>query len=199
TGALERAVSQLVLMDAMQGYFKYEMLSLCGIPRITLTGTAKDWRELHTRARMFGEYELGWWIEALDPILAHFVAAAEGRVDVNHWSTIYKLKDDSGGPYLSGWFHVLFPYLMQRQSSGQRELVPNPHLKNWHAGMRANFGGGPTTVELPGAVSRVPLRWRYFDTVFDMELLAGFVGVHQEPDSRELSPRLGWAVRERQL
>jgi len=199
TGTLERAVSQQVLMDAMQGYFDYELLSLCGIPRVTLTGTPEDWREIRTRARVFGEYELGWWIEALDPILDHFVAAAEGRVDVDHWSTIYKLKDDSGGPYLSGWFHVLFPYLVHLSSSGQRKLVPNPHLKNWHAGMSVDFGGGPTTADLPGAVSRVPLRWRYIDEVFDMELLAGFVGVHQEPDSLELSPQLGWAVRERQL
>ena len=193
TGALERTVSQLVLMDAMQSYFEYEFITLCGVPRVTLTGEVADWRSVLTRARVLREYELGWWVDALEPILAHFVAAAEGRVDEQHWAAIYKLHEDSGGPYQSGWFHVLFPYLRAGDDSLQR----NHYLKNWAGGSSESFGAGPTSTELPGGLSRVPMRWIYLGEELDMELLGGFIGVDQDPETFELSPQLGWAVRER--
>ena len=193
TGPLERTVSQLVLMDAMQSYFSYEFISLCGIPRVTLTGTPDDWRSIRTRARVLREYELGWWVDALEPILDHFVAAAEGRVDEDHWAAIYKLNEGSGGPFLSGWFHLLFPYLAK---PGARPR-PNPHIDLWREGMNSDFGGGPTTEEFPSGLSSVPMRWQYRTETLDMELLGGFIGVDQDPDTLELSPKLGWAVRER--
>ena len=39
TGPVERAVLGVVLLDAMQSYFAYDVVSLCGIPAISLTGT----------------------------------------------------------------------------------------------------------------------------------------------------------------
>ena len=46
TGPVERAASEIVLMDAMQKYFSYEVLTSCGIPEITLEGTVDDWRSI---------------------------------------------------------------------------------------------------------------------------------------------------------
>ncbi len=34
TGPCERAASEIVLLDAMQSYFNYEMITLCGIPLV---------------------------------------------------------------------------------------------------------------------------------------------------------------------
>ena len=39
TGPLERAATEVLLMDTFQGYFEYEMMCGCGIPQITLRGT----------------------------------------------------------------------------------------------------------------------------------------------------------------
>ena len=39
TGPVERAVMDLVWLDAMQSFFTYQLRSLCGIPEITLEGT----------------------------------------------------------------------------------------------------------------------------------------------------------------
>src|SRR5262249_17854630 len=36
TGPVERAASEVVLLDAMQAFFSYEVHTLCGIPSITL-------------------------------------------------------------------------------------------------------------------------------------------------------------------
>ena len=49
---------------------------------------------------------------------------------------------------------------------------------------------------LPPGLSRVPFEWKVFEKIYPMELLGGFVGVTQEPDSLALRPAVGWAVRE---
>src|SRR5262249_30452804 len=82
TGPCERAASEIVLMDAMQHYFDYRLMTLCGIPEITLLGTVNDWRSIRRRVQALGEYELMPWVTALTPVVDQFVAAAEGRVDV---------------------------------------------------------------------------------------------------------------------
>src|SRR5262249_37763132 len=81
TGPVERAASEVVLLDTMQAYFSYELRTLCGIPSITLEGTVEDWRKIAGRVLEFGRFDLQWWLEPLQPILEQFVVAASGRVD----------------------------------------------------------------------------------------------------------------------
>lgn len=199
TGLLERTVSQLVLLDAMQGYFEYELLSLCGIPRVTLTGTPADWRSIRARAEVFAEFGLDWWVRELRPILDGFVAAAEGEVDTAHWCSMYKLDDNSGGPYITGWLSLLFPYLRHRAAhDAPPQLIPHPYLRGWRERMldKNSFGDAPTTDAFPSALACVPMRWDYLGQIIPMQLLAGFAGVRQDPTTLEVTPQLGWAIRE---
>ena len=46
TGPVERTVSHIVMMDIFQRFFKYRMVGICGLPSVTLLGTADDWRNL---------------------------------------------------------------------------------------------------------------------------------------------------------
>src|SRR5262249_23207525 len=106
TGAVERAVFEIVLMDAMHKYFDYAMQTLCGIPRITLLGTVEDWKSVGHRAEHLAEFGLERWISALTPILDQFAAAAAGYVDPVFWRSFYKRGDPgSGGPFVSGWIN----------------------------------------------------------------------------------------------
>ena len=50
TGPVERAASEIALMDGFQAYFEYVMRIGCGIPSITLLGTPDDWRSIRARA-----------------------------------------------------------------------------------------------------------------------------------------------------
>jgi hypothetical protein len=194
TGPLERAVSQLVLMDAMEKYFEYAFHSMCGIPSITLLGTPEDWRSVRTRAQVFREFELDFWIDPLLPILDAFVDASEGRVDTGFWNSMYKLKNASGGPYVTGWMQALFPYLVDKSSESGLRL--NTNLAAWAEGMESPFGGGPLTSDFPCSLSSVPFVWHYLIEKFDMEFLGGFVGVGQDTASPSISPHIAWAVRE---
>src|SRR5262249_20575720 len=116
TGAAERAAAEVVLLDAMQSFFSYEFHTMCGIPQIVLEGTPGDWAVLAQRTRAIGQFGLGWWAEALGPILDEFTAASRGEANVRFWQSIYKLDGGSGGPYTTGWITAFFPYLKDWQT-----------------------------------------------------------------------------------
>jgi hypothetical protein len=189
TGAIEKATSELVLMDSMKSYFKYAVRTLCGIPNVTLTGTVEDWRSIRTRAENLAEFDLDWWVKSLVPVLDHFVAAAEGNPDIKFWDNMYKQGGGSGGPYCSGWVNVLFPYL---------ENYKGVATKNQYAELsdkRRGFGDGPTMDAYPSSLSKTPFKWQYLSTTYDMEFLGGVVGVHQH-DDLSIEPAIGWAIRD---
>ena len=187
-----RAVSEIALMDAVQAYFDYEFMTLCGIPRVTLLGTVEDWKRVRTRAENLAEFELGWWVKALRPVLDEFVRAASGQVDAEFWRSIYKLKGASGGPYVTGWCNALFPYV--RAYGGK--LVKNESAMTWREGITSPFGGGPTPAYVPNGLSVAPFVWNYLGRELAMEFVGGFVGLTQAEDL-SVRPCLGWAVRER--
>ena len=123
TGPSERAAFDVLVMDAFQAYFEYEMRTGCGIPSITLLGTPDDWRSLRHRAAGLGEYELSSWINVLLPVLDEIVATVEGRVDSSFWKSFFRYESSSGGSELTGWIQLLFPFLVKY------EVLPAPERK----------------------------------------------------------------------
>jgi uncharacterized protein DUF4419 len=200
TGLHERAASEIVLLDAMQSYFKYEFFSRCGIPAITLDGTPDDWRAIRRRALALEEYELAWWTSALGPVLDELVSTAEGRVDIAFWKAFFKHENESGGPLVRGWINVLFPYVSGRVHPGERETyVRNEQMAAWTQGLETR-GSGSASWKIPSGLSCVPFEWTFLPpmepAVFPMELLGGFVGVSQDPATLAVRPAIGWAVRD---
>lgn len=205
TGAVERAATQVVLMDAMQSFFSYEFHTLCGIPQIALEGTTEDWEKLAERTRGIGRLGLEWWTSALSTILDEFVAASQGRVNVPFWQSIYKLDGGSGGPFTNGWITAFFPYLKHWQTG--RATHQNPWLAKGGATLQDllyppaqsapyRFGHGPTTEAFPSGLAQAPFLWKYLGHTYRMEFLGGFVGIRQEAETLWLRPEIGWAVRE---
>lgn len=190
TTATARTASAVVLLGAMQGYFQYDFVSLCGIPSITLDGTPDDWAAIRQRVDVLHEFDLSDWVATIAPLLDRFVDASLGHVDQTFWRNIYKLNESSGGPYITGWLQCFFPYVGKMDRPRRR----SPFHTSWREGMDAVFGGGPTTEDLPPGLSSVPFRWRYRTESIDMEMLGGFVGITQDADGA-ISPALGWAIR----
>jgi len=198
TGVTERAASEVLLMDTFQGYFEYEMTIGCGIPSITLLGTPDDWRSVRARAQMLAEYGLETWTRVLVPVLDQFVRASEGNVDKDFWRSFFRYESGSGRSDLSGWIHVLFPYLVDE--NGTRE---NPHLVNWQkelAGYKSRTRSfnhqGPSISELPSTLASAPVRVTDLlsGKKIDMRFVAGIFGVVEDPGTGALSPEFGWAV-----
>ena len=191
TGPIERAASDVVLMAAMQQYFAYRAMTLCGIPRVTLLGTPADWAAIEDRVRVLGEYQLGWWTDALLPILAMLRRTAEGKPDVTAWQSIYKRGSASGvGETITGWINALFPYTIDLST---QQLAPNKNVADW--AHDKSFNATPLST-IPNGLSVAPFTWSYLGKDLPMEFVAGFLAASYDGASRSVRPAIGWAVRE---
>ncbi len=202
TTPVERATSQIVLMDCFKQYFNYILICICGIPSITLEGTVEDWKRLRERALSLRQYDLDWWIDELEPVLDQFVAAASGNVDKTFWISIYKLQQSYDTVYINGWIVTLFPYL--------KDSVRNEYLGLWK---RDSFKEKPdsnktkerddlsklTTSSFSSGVVSVPFEWIAVpeQKQYPMQFFAGFMAATQNPDTLAIYPEQGWAVADR--
>lgn len=205
TGAIERAAADVALMGALSPFFDYRLLTLCGIPKITLLGSVGDWRSIADRSRHLTRFGLEWWADLLLPILGKIAETAAGSPDRTFWRDFYKLEKHSGGPYTTGWINVLFPYLftnrlrknfflIKPRSAAALSHLLAPFSSTMPSG---SWSRGPTTADFPSGLTRVPADWRFLDQTIPMEFLSGFVGIEQCPKSAALRPSIGWAVRPR--
>ncbi|MBP0044673.1 MAG: DUF4419 domain-containing protein [Roseofilum sp. SBFL] len=185
--------SRIVMMDTFRQYFDYEMLCICGIPKITLLGTVQDWQSICDRVRMMAKYNLTWWTDRLLTICEEFVKTASGKPSLSFWQQIYKPQALYADDVITGWLADLFPYLLDQVTNAPS--MPNPILAIARSDITVNKGISPRL--LPLGLSQVPLKLTFNQKEYSLELLAGFIGVCQHPDEGTLSPEVGWAVRER--
>lgn len=171
----------IATMSAFSRFFDYEMLSICGIPSVTLLGTPDDWVKLRDRFRVLAEFDLQWWAKRVEPVLGQFIETASGRPDRNFWQSIYKPKSAYGGEVITGWLPALFPYLEQspgqflRNDSGTKHWVHEPIAP----------------AALPAGLSSAQVR----QNARLLTLFSGFLGAKQLDDG-SLSPLVGWAIGE---
>lgn len=188
TTVIEKAASEIVLMDAMSSYFKYEVLTRCGIPEITLLGTVEDWKNIRRRAEMFSEFGLEWWTKSLLPVLDEFVKAASGSSNKEFWQSFAKRQSVSGGENVTGWINVLFPYIKDYKDN----QIKNKFAENWNNDK--GYNAGPGVADFSSGLSKAPFIWNYYRVEYKYEFVAGFVGFGQEEAG--LRPTIGWAVKE---
>lgn len=186
-----RTASEVALLDAFQRYFDYVLYGVCGIPMLTLQGTADDWRKIRQRIELLEPYDLDWWVPRLRPILDELVKTAEGNPDQAFWQAIYKPADAYGGDIATGWITDLFPYFGSKSELYQNVTLKEPR----HAW--ALDDAGISASSFPPGLSYAPI------TLVDNDnqtqhcgFLAGFLGVTQEPDTMALAPLIGWSVVE---
>ena len=191
TGRTERIASQITLMNALKQYFKYVVgYMVCGIPSITLQGTVADWEKVLMKTQALEKYGMGWWITQLEPILEEFVKAAAGHPNSKFWKDIVmqdhpdRLRGGGCNIYekptnLDGWFLKLFPDV-------EKKTVPVsvPHSQ----GMKSEQVRVPFKYVIEN-------RQREVLKTYDMEMIAGFVGVEEDRQTYALTPKIGWVVR----
>lgn len=188
TNPKEKAAYEVALLDVMSGYFEYEYATACGIPEINIEGTKDDWQKIKTNLKSFKGYEVDNWINSLEPIIQQFINASENKIDNSFWSNIFKRKDESGGPYITGWVIKFFPYI----SDGNQKLIKNPYIDR----EPKEFMEGLETNQFNSGLSKAEFIWSYFDKKYEMKFLAGFIGIKQDEKSLTLRPEIGWLVKD---
>ena len=186
TGRLERVAFQAALLEAVSPFFRYDLKYICGIPQVTLDGTAEDWDSVTRRASVLSDIGMDWWLSELMPVLTEFASASAGDPNKEFWKGIYVADSTCFGESFNGWIGKFIPYIRHAQNNEFNQM--NPMLdptKGWDVGLDV----------LPPAVSRVPFYWIQDERTYATELVAGLVGVSQDAHTFEVQPKFGWAVR----
>ena len=201
TGPVERAASQIVLMNCFKEYFLYQMVCICGIPEVTLEGTPEDWSLLRDKALSLGQFDLEWWTVELKPILDQFVEAASGKVDVEFWRRIYKLKEAYGTHSVNGWILDLFPYIgdgtRKNHCLGKWKTIPLKLDKEVKEVISFEIGEDELSTEsFPPGVISAPFVWKIpgAGKEYKMKFFAGFMAATQNSKTLAIQPEIGWAV-----
>lgn len=197
SGPLHQAAREVVVMGAFKSFFDYVLVTRCGIPRVTLLGTPEDWSSLRRRAGALCELGLEWWHPALDEVLEQFEGASRGHEVPAFWGEMFKRWDQSGGPYVTGWINVLFPFVFEQAELDMRTGEPigtdgyrrNPGAVAWRDRTHSMH-----EASIPTPLTRAPLVWQYVGRSIPLQFAAGFVGVQQDADG-SVRPAQGWVVR----
>jgi hypothetical protein len=57
---------------------------------------------------------------------------------------------------------------------------------------------GLKTNQFNNGLSKAEFTWNYHDSKYEMEFLAGFIGIKQDKKSFMLRPEIGWLVKDKQ-
>jgi hypothetical protein len=193
TSSMESDTALLVLfLDIVSNYYYLALRTLCGVPAVRVEGTVEDWRTVVRHAEMARSAFDGLhaYFDDLLPVLKVITRAVGGdEPSPAFWRSIYKLKNESGGPYVNGWITAFFAHRMTYEEGFQ----PREDL-NWRGLMRDPYFGGLTTSELPTHLSTVPFVWDYYGRPINMAFIAGVMGIEYDGF---LTPRLGYGVLEK--
>jgi len=210
TTADERLASAITVMDATKSFFEFKVCTWCGFPSVTLEGSLDDWRALRAHAealvmkRCSAEFAEKW-CAALLPLLDKFVAeyevglAGSTGADEAFWNSMVKRGGDEGSgehTWFSGWVNILFPYIEQRPNEWCVPYSPsNGYVQEGREGrVREGRAGGAREAAFPKGLAEAPVTWDYFGVELPLKFRAGFVGATQDPETKTVSPRVGWYI-----
>jgi hypothetical protein len=194
TGNTERITSQVTLMSAVKSYFDFAAIhTICGIPTITIEGTPDDWRKIIKKVESLIDYDLGWWVDDLKPILQEFVNASEGNVNKDFWQNIVKkdrpesMKKGAGcgvkdATKFDGWFLKFMPFDKDGRTPdavvyGRNDMLPSVVSAPFTYVVKDSTGN---------IFSKTP-----------MEIMSGFVGIDVNENTYTMRPHIGWMVSEK--
>ena len=190
----ERIASQITLMETVKTYFDFlNVVIACGIPTITLEGTPEDWQKVREKARGLSKYGLERWANELDPILAEFVKASEGKPNQAFWENMV-MKDR-------------VEKFKSKKVCGLYDINETTHLDGWFLKFFPNEHGYTQddilyTESMPTEMARGNFKQEYIDpvtgasiAVIPVQLWAGFVGVQVDEKTGALTPKIGWFAR----
>ena len=214
---------EIAFMDIMSSYFDYEFISLCGIPEIEIRGTIEDYLKIINALESLKKYNLDWWINNIIPSLNKIIETLKGDSNLEFWNSIYKEKNESGGPFITGWIANFFPYIKKSitEQNGvmyyeEKSVLRNQVLKTIYIenldfedgekfkihkvlikNPRFNESGN-SNLELddfPSGLSIVPFKWKYLNKELEMNFVSGFIGIKESKLNHTLKTDINWIVK----
>lgn len=197
TNTVETAAASLVcFMDAAKSFYDYTVMTRCGIPSVTLFGEQSDYTKVLNAATALREVfseDLGPYFDNLLPVLKQIRDEFGAKTpDMNFWKSIYKYRDGSGGPYITGWITTFFAYRHRQDWRTGKALCDLRESDDLSTCMKEMEWGGFQNGNFPAHVSSVPFIWDYYGDRKEMTFCGGVLSV--ENDNGALTPGLSYAV-----
>jgi hypothetical protein len=196
----DNVVAAILMMGALQKYFSYKMMLLCGIPSVTLLGEKKDWTALVKKLDKLQELgdEPARFAQLLRPVLNHFVASFESPESLSvrdFWSKCADKESMGSGPsYLSGWISVFCFWdengKMIYDESIYAKTTPEFEKRNTEMGLDDALSRRVDIDDIPSGFSSVPVTVDDNGVTHHTTMLAGLIGI-QAKSSGEVSAEGG--------
>lgn len=224
TTPIDSVASNIAVMDIMKKYFKYVARGGCGFPEIQLLGTLEDWVNVKSKTEYLKTFKipedthLEKWIDALLPVLDHFILAAEGHPDIDFWGSCCNLCGMSGcpGDAVTGWIGVFFPYNEYGQSEyvnswedvynetkklggAQKSLEKAERVESFKydfTGRCERYIAGRKLESFPCGIFQAPVEMKWGNTGVSDKLSfnAGTTVLYQRKSDGALDVRCGWSI-----
>jgi len=174
-------------MEAMKNYFDYKVIMIgCGIPSITIEGTAEDWEKVLDKTKYVSKFKLDWWTSELTPIIQNIIDTKKGKFDKNFWLNMVKYHNNDSTHFaygskgsIDGWIVKFYPYTIEGK---KRDLKPIEKIESI----------APELVKVPFILEDNNDQKNKKE--YKMEFWAGFIGLSQNTKNFRLKPEIGWAV-----
>lgn len=184
----DKIVGSITFMAAMQRYFDYKIMLLCGLPEVTLLGEVSDWELIRARVERLRKYDetLIKWADMLTPVLDHFVQTARGQPDLTWWNRICSNHGGGSGPrYLSGWITTFCAFNSTGKWQATTFTVPGTDKQSQFPIINTN--------DVPSGYVHVPVKIDDNGTEHDSIFFAGHMAA-ERVDMLTIAPKLMWAV-----
>ncbi|KAF3070595.1 hypothetical protein GL218_00096 [Daldinia childiae] len=180
----DRVTAAVLMMGALQKYFKYFLLLTCGIPSVTLLGEREDWvkirRRLEYLPRMGKEPAL--FAKLLTAVLDYFIRSFDEPTSPavqSFWSRIADRQGGSGVEYFSGWITAFTFWKVNGECMYTSPLVPfESYTPDTHG---CNLDGTVFHIidmaDIPDAFASVPVTVNDNGVIHETRLVAGSIGM----------------------
>lgn len=220
TSTLKETTSfEIAFMDSMSSYFNYEFISLCGIHEIIVKGDFNDYNKILSSLQYLRKYDLDWWIDKLIPIIENFIIALDNKSksDYEFWSSIYKERNESGGPFITGWISNFFPYIKKKlyekkgiidyeqQGVVKEEILEIINVEDLNYEdikevsvliknpiLEKTEDNKLKLDQFSNGIFKVPFKWKYNDKEYKMNFLSGLIGIKENDNI--LESEINWIV-----
>lgn len=192
TTEADKTAAAVALMCAVQPYFRYHAMTMCGITHFTFMGVRDDWAALRNAAEALPRLGMGWWapplVAVLDRILRDvYDAPIQGETREAFWENAYNEQSEgSGRPDTgNGWLFALLPY---RADNKRADFSVDPlELARGRVLARRQ-----SLLCLPRSIDSVPVVWDYLGQQIHLKIAAGFGPPTR--DAKALAPSVAWGV-----
>lgn len=190
SGPVERTVFACSLMEAAKHYFSYRCCLSCGIPEVTLLGSPDDFAHMMDRVDQLRRLlpDLEWWLTPIHGHLAKLRDTAAGQPDRSWWSQI--AHSQGGGSdisMLAGWLADFVPYADDGHGGVRRARRDYKHYCQGKIN-GIDFG------DFSQAVTATEAILDDNGTQHPIKVLAGFLGISQNPTTLALRPAIGCLI-----